>query len=126
MKSIVSKAMDKHQGSSALLDAFVKKLIGRVILFIGLLIGLSSLGVNVSAVLALIGGASFIIGFAMQDTLSNFANGVMLLLYQPFDVDDVVQIGGVSGSVEAVTLVNTRLRTFDNKRILVPNRSVWG
>jgi small conductance mechanosensitive channel len=126
VKRLVSAAMDKHQGSSTLLDTFVKKLIGRVVLFIGFLIALSTLGINVSAVLALIGGASFIIAFAMQDTLSNFANGVMLLIYQPFDVDDAVELGGVSGTVEAVTLVNTRIRTFDNKSVLVPNKSVWG
>ena len=47
----------------------------------------------------MIGGASFIIGFAMQDTLSNFANGIMLMVYQPFDVGDAVEVGGVSGKV---------------------------
>jgi small conductance mechanosensitive channel len=126
IKRIVSAALDRHKGSSALLDKFIKKLIGRVIFFVGLLIGLSTLGVKVGAMLALIGGASFIVAFAMQDTLSNFANGVMLLLYQPFDVGVVVEVGGVTGVVDSVSLVNTTITTFDNKRVLVPNKSVWG
>lgn len=95
-------------------------------IFIGFLVGLSTLGVNVGAMVAFLGGASFILAFAMQDTLSNFANGVMLLIYQPFDVGDAVEIGGVSGAVEAVTLVSTQLRTFDNKKVIIPNKNVWG
>ena len=126
LKRIVGNAMDRHEGTSELLDKFVKKLIGRLVFFIGVLVGLSTLGVNVGALLALIGGASFIIGFAMQDTLGNFVNGVMLLVYQPFDVGDVVEVGGVTGIVDSVSLVSTTIKTFDNKRVLVPNKSVWG
>ena len=83
-------------------------------------------GVNVGALLAVIGGASFIIGFALQDTLGNFASGVMLLIYRPFDVGDVVEVGGVNGKIDSVSLVSTTIRTFDNKVVLVPNRNVWG
>ena len=126
LKRVVGTAMDRHEGSSELLDKFVKKLIGRLVFFIGVLVGLSTLGVNVGALLALIGGASFIIGFAMQDTLGNFVNGIMLLVYQPFDVGDVVEVGGVTGIVDSVSLVSTTIKTFDNKRVLVPNKSVWG
>ncbi|BCX46558.1 mechanosensitive ion channel protein [Haloferula helveola] len=123
---LVSKAMDKHKGSSQLLDRFAGKVVRRGILVIGIIVGLATLGVKVGGLLALIGGGAFIIAFALQDTLSNFANGVMLMIYQPFDVGDAVEIGGVSGSVDSVSLVNTTIRSWDNKIILVPNKSVWG
>lgn len=76
--------------------------------------------------MALIGGSAFIIGFALQDTLGNFAAGLMLLIYRPFDVGDAVEIGGVSGKVDSVSLVTTTITSFDNKVILVPNKAVWG
>jgi len=126
VEKLVNKAMAKHKGSSELLDRFVQKVIRRTILAIGALVALSTLGVQIGPVLALLGGGAFIIGFALQDTLSNFANGVMLLIYQPFDVGDAVEVGGISGSVDSVSLVNTTIRTWDNKVVLVPNKSVWG
>jgi len=123
---IVRTAMHHHEGSSELLDNFVNKITRRIVLAIGLLIGLSTLGVNVSALLALMGGSAFILGFAMQDTLSNFANGIMLLLYRPFDVGDFVEVAGVSGTVRSVSLVSTEITTPDNKVILIPNKQTWG
>ena len=62
----------------------------------------------------------------MQDSLSNFASGLMILFFKPFDVGDVVDAGGVSGSVESVNLVSTTIKTFDNKKMMVPNNRVWG
>jgi small conductance mechanosensitive channel len=84
------------------------------------------LGINLGALLAFVGGGAFIIGFALQDTLGNFAAGMMLLLYRPFDVGDAVELGTVLGKVDNVSLVNTTIRTFDNKVVLVPNKQVWG
>lgn len=126
LTGVVKRAMDKHESSSQLLDKFVTKIVRRGTLLIGLIVALSTLGVNVGAMLALIGGGAFIIGFALKDTLSNFASGVMLMIYQPFDVGSAVEIGGVSGSVDAVSLVSTTIRSWDNKIILVPNSKVWG
>ncbi|MGB1130898.1 MAG: mechanosensitive ion channel domain-containing protein [Haloferula sp.] len=126
VEKLVNKAMAKHKGTSELLDRFVEKVIRRTLLAIGALMALSTLGVQIGPLLALLGGGAFIVGFALQDTLSNFANGVMLLIYQPFDVGDAVEVGGISGSVDSVSLVNTTIRTWDNKVVLVPNKSVWG
>lgn len=119
-------ATNKSQTMSELLKNFLGKFVKRGVLFIGVLVALSTIGVNVSALAALIGGGAFIIGFALQETLGNFAAGIMLLFYRPFDVGDVVEVGGVSGSVDNVSLVNTTIRSFDNKVILVPNKQVWG
>ena len=95
-------------------------------MIVGVIVGLGTVGINVAALLTVIGGASFIIAFALQDTLSNFAAGVMLLIYRPFDVGDMVEVGGVSGKIDQVSLVSTIIRTFDNKIVLVPNKNVWG
>jgi len=123
---IVDRALGRHKGTSALLDRFIHKIVVRGIVLVGVIIGLSTLGVNVGALLALIGGGAFILGFALQDTLANFANGIMLMIYQPFDVGDAVDVAGVSGSVDSVSLVNTTIRSWDNQVILVPNKLVWG
>lgn len=123
---LVKRATERQTKLSGLLKAFINKLVRRVVLFIGLLVALSTLGVNVGAMFALIGGGAFIIGFALQDTLGNFAAGLMLLIYRPFDTGDVVEIADVSGKVDSVSLVSTTIRTFDNKVVLVPNKEVWG
>lgn len=124
--SIVRKATSMHKDMSALLRAFINKFVRRLILLIGLLVALSTIGVKVGALLALIGGGAFIIGFALQDTLGNFAAGLMLLIYRPFDEGDVVSVGGVTGKVKHVSLVSTTIVTPDNQIILVPNKNVWG
>ena len=123
---LVKHATDKHLEWSELLERFINKLVKRAILAVGLLVALSTIGVNVGALLAVIGGGAFVVGFALQDTLGNFAAGLMLLIYRPFDVGDFVEVGGVTGKVDSVSLVTTTIRTPDNKVILVPNRSVWG
>ena len=123
---VVRKATSMHEGMSDLLKRFINRMVRRTILVIGLLVALSSLGVNIGALLALIGGGAFIIGFALQDTLGNFAAGIMLLIYRPFDVGDAVEVASVNGKVDSVSLVSTTIRTFDNKVVLVPNKQVWG
>ena len=64
--------------------------------------------------------------FALQDTLSNFASGLMIMFYKPFDVDDIVDVSGVGGKVKSMTLVTTTIMTPDNKLMVVPNNSIWG
>lgn len=93
---------------------------------LGILVGLSQLGLNLTPVLTGFGIAGVIIGFALQDTLSNFAAGMMLLIYKPFDVGDFVFAGGVDGKVSHMSLVNTTIKTFDNQIIIVPNSKIWG
>ncbi|MGD9314872.1 MAG: mechanosensitive ion channel, partial [Desulfobacterales bacterium] len=82
--------------------------------------------INIGPLLAAIGAAGFIIGFALQGTLSNFAAGIMILIYRPFDVDDLVDIGGTLGKVDAMTIVSTTLKTVDNQIVVLPNNMIWG
>jgi small conductance mechanosensitive channel len=69
---------------------------------------------------------SFIVGFALQGILGNFASGIMILIYRPFDVDDLIDVGGIFGKVEKMSLVSTSLLTLDNQLFIVPNSKIWG
>ncbi len=110
---------------SSLMRDFLAKLVRRVVLVIGFVVALTALEINTAPLLAAIGAAGFVVAFALQDSLSNFASGIMILLYRPFDVGDVVETGGVSGKVTALNLVSVTINSFDNKTVLVPNNNVW-
>ncbi len=111
---------------SQLLQNFFITWTSRAFIIIGLVVGLQTIGVEMGPVIASLGVAGFIVGFAIQGTLSNFASGLMLLVYQPFDVGDVVEINGVTGKVKELTIVNTTMETPDNKYVIIPNSNVWG
>ena len=74
----------------------------------------------------MIGAAGLVIGFALQGTLSNFASGLLIMIYRPFDVGDVIEAAGAKGKVEGMTLVTTLIRTMDNQSVYIPNNTVWG
>jgi small conductance mechanosensitive channel len=111
---------------SRLLRRMVISIVFNTVLLGGVLIALAQVGISLGPVLAGMGLVGFVIGFALQDTLSNFAAGMLILIYRPFDVDDVIEAGGVSGKVSAMSLVNTTFLTFDNQTIIVPNGKIWG
>lgn len=110
---------------SNLLQNFVSRMIYWLIMGVGIIVVLSLFGIDMTPLLAVFGGASFIIGFAMQSTLGNLASGLLLMVTKPFDVGDVVDAAGVSGTVRNVSIVSTTILTFDNQVIVVPNTMVW-
>ena len=111
---------------SHLLREFLIKMAGRIVLVVGFLFGVAQLGVELGPLLAGLGIAGFIVGFALQDVLSNFASGLMILFYRPFDVGDTIETAAVRGQVEDMTLVSTMILTFDNQMLVVPNSKIWG
>lgn len=126
-KRLLTKAFDTSRlRVSQLLKRVAISTTQNVIMIIGILIALSQLGIAIGPMLAGLGIAGFILGFALQDTLSNFASGMMILLYRPFDVGDVVEAGGVFGKVSHMSLVNTTILTFDNQTLVIPNNKIWG
>lgn len=126
-RKMVRKAVsNKNLKFSILMQDFFVALSSKAVWVIGFLIALSQLGINLTPVLAGFGVAGVVIGFALQDTLSNFASGMMLLIYRPFDVGDFVNAGGVDGKVNHMSLVSTTIRTFDNQTLIVPNKTIWG
>lgn len=131
LKNITSKMVKKGVSSpnlrmSQLMQEFFVSMSGKGVFCIGLLIALSQIGLDLTPILTGFGVAGVIIGFALQDTLSNFASGMMLLIYRPFDVGDFVEAGGVSGKVSHMSLVSTTIKTFDNQILIVPNSKIWG
>ena len=120
------RAVAKAKGASALLKDFLVNVVHKATFLVGLVVALSMLEVNIGPFLAAIGAAGFIIGFALQGTLSNFAAGIMILLYRPYDIGNFVNVAGISGTVSAMTLVSTTLTLPDNQTVIVPNNSIWG
>jgi small conductance mechanosensitive channel len=123
---ITQKATRRMKKTSELLRDFFVNTVKKITFFIGLVIALSVLGVDIGPFLAAIGAIGFIIGFALQGTLSNFACGIMILLYRPYDIGNVVTVAGVTGKVSAMSLVSTTIHTPDNQVVVVPNSSIWG
>jgi small conductance mechanosensitive channel len=120
------KALSKSKNLSTLLREFVVMSARRLVFIIGLFVGLAALEINIGPVLAIIGAAGFVIAFALQNSLSNFASGILMLIYRPFDMGDMINVAGVLGKVESMNLLSTQLRTTDNQLVIVPNNSVWG
>lgn len=124
---VIEKALiESHLQLSELLRRMLISIVRNVIIVVGLLIALSQIGINLGPLLAGLGVVGFIIGFALQDSLSNFAAGMMILIYRPFDVGDLIDTGGISGKVSHMSLVNTTILTLDNQTILIPNNKIWG
>jgi small conductance mechanosensitive channel len=124
--AVVGRSLGRLRQASSLMRKFLVNFVRKATLLVGLVIAASMLGIDIGPLLAAIGAAGFILAFALQESLGNFASGLMILLYRPFDVDDFVSVAGVSGKVETMTLVSTSIKTPDNRLIIVPNGSVWG
>lgn len=126
-KRVVIKVVRAPQSHlSTLVQNFIISISAKLIMLIGILVALSQIGFNLGPLFTGLGVAGIVIGFALQDTLSNFAAGMMILIYRPFDVEDIVEAGGVDGMVSHMSLVNTTIRTFDNQIFIVPNSCIWG
>lgn len=120
------KALAISPCNSTILNDFIISSSRRLTLLVGFLVGLSALEFNIGPVIAIIGAASFVVAFALQGTLSNFASGIMIMFYRPFDVGDLIDVSGEYGIVKSMNLVSTSVMTFDNKLMVVPNNDIWG
>lgn len=108
-----------------MLQSFVMSIAYFLFLLITIIASLSQLGINTSSLVALIGAAGLAIGLALQNSLQNFAAGVMLLIFKPFKKGDFIEAGGKSGKVEQMGILMLELRTGDNKTVLIPNGKVF-
>ncbi|MFK7789329.1 MAG: mechanosensitive ion channel family protein [Phycisphaeraceae bacterium] len=106
------------------LARFFGKMVYYLVLIIGVMIALGTVGIEVTSFAAILAAAGFAIGMALSGTLGNFAAGVMLLIFRPFSVGDVVNAAGVTAKVNAIELFTTTLDTPDNRRIIVPNSAI--
>jgi small conductance mechanosensitive channel len=122
----IEKAVANIKSASGLLKEFIVNISRKAIFIVGFVVALSMLEINVGPLLAAIGAVGFIMGFALQGTLSNFAAGIMILIYRPYDIGDLVDVGGTLGKVDAMTIVSTTLRKPDNQKVVIPNNMIWG
>ena len=126
VRMILRRVMSGDHVTSHLLRDFIISSSGRVIIAIGFLLALSALEVNLAPLLAVIGAAGFVVAFALQGTLSNFASGLLIMVFKPFDVGDDVEVGGgIKGKVTHVTIFSTYIRTDDGITKIVPNDNIW-
>lgn len=129
LSGLVRRAMGRIHGRSApdlTLQGFVASLVRYAVLAMGLVAILQQLGVKATSIVAVLTAASLAIGLAVQGALSNIAAGVMILLFRPYRVGDLIETGGKKGVVRALDLVLTELATEDNLRIVIPNNKVFG
>ncbi len=108
------------------LGKFAGRMTAHGIMVLILLGVLSRFGFDVSSFAAVLAAGGFAIGIALQGTLSNFAAGVMLLVFRPFRVNDYIKVAGVEGTVDEIDLFTTRLNSPDNRHFIVPNGQVFG
>lgn len=123
---LVDRALTVARITTELMHSVIVRMVRRVTLLIGIIVGLSTMGINIGPILAVVGAAGFVVAFALQDTLSNFASGIMIMIYQPFDVGDLISVGGVTGEARSMNLVSTTIATQDNQLLIVPNNAIWG
>ena len=124
---IVRKSVDRAKGgSSELFRDFIVTTVRKLVTFVGVVVALSFIQVEIGPFLAAIGAVGFIVGFALQGTLNNFAAGLMILFHRPYDVGDVVSAGGITGKVDSMSMGSTVFKTADNQTVIVPNGSIWG
>jgi small conductance mechanosensitive channel len=127
VRSLIGRMLARmRHGPSQLLQKFMLDMSGRLVIFFGILAGLSALEINLSPLLAIIGASGFVVAFALQGTLSNFASGLLIMINKPFDVGDNVDVGGgIQGKVEELNIFSTLIRTPEGLSKLVPNNTIW-
>jgi len=123
LASVGRKAMAEG-GVEDTLSRFLGKIIYYGLLTAVVIAAADQVGIKTTSFLAILGAAGLAIGLALKDSLSNFASGVMLILFRPFVVGDYVTAGGVSGTVQQIDIFSTIFLTVDNQKIIVPNAGI--
>ena len=125
ISNLLEKALRKSGTDSMLVD-FLGSITYGVLIIAVVLAAVDSLGVNVTSLMAILGAAGLAVGLALKDSLSNFAAGVMIIIFRPFKIGDFITAGGAAGVVDEIGLFATLMHTGDNQRIIVPNSAILG
>lgn len=125
VRRVLRKALQRSRMDETLIPFVVSLVHYGLLLFIGVAV-LNTVGIQTASIVAVMGAAGLAVGLALQGTLSNFAAGVLLLLFRPFSKGDFIDAGGTSGTVDAIRLFTTTLNTADNVQVIIPNSNVWG
>lgn len=124
VQNTLEKLLRKRSVDEVLVD-FLGTIVYALILIAAVIAAVDQMGIPATSFMAIIGAAGLAIGLALKDSLSNFASGVMLVLFRPFSKGDFVDAGGILGTVDEIHLVSTILTTPDNKQIIVPNSLMY-
>lgn len=116
----------RARGVDKTLVPFLSSLVYYMAMAVVVIAVLSLFGIQTTSLVAVLGAAGLAVGLALQGTLSHFAAGVMLLIFRPFKVGDLVEVGGTLGVVQEVGIFTTTLRSVDNIKITVPNSQIYG
>lgn len=118
-KLIIRKGVDPS------LQVFLKSIIHNLLIILLIICVLGTLGIEMTSFIAILGAAGLAIGLALQGSLANFAGGILILLFKPFKVGDVIEAQGVIASVTVIHIFHTILKSFDNKTIIIPNGKLY-
>jgi small conductance mechanosensitive channel len=124
LTTIVTRLMERSRLDQMLIK-FLHNLLYVVLLVAVVIAAVQTLGVNVTSLLTIIGAAGLAVGLALKDSLSNFAAGVMIIVFRPFKIGDFITVtGNTSGVVDEIGMFSTMMRTADNQRLIIPNSAV--
>ncbi|MBT3505808.1 MAG: mechanosensitive ion channel [Piscirickettsiaceae bacterium] len=121
---MLGKMMARSEVDQILIN-FVSSIAKAVLLLLLIIAALNQVGVDTTSLIALIGAAGLAVGLALQNSLQNFAAGVMMIVFRPFKLGDFIEAGGVVGVVEQISIFSTMLKTGDNREIIVPNGQIY-
>ncbi len=117
------KVMQRQEVDKTL-ETFVSNLVRMVLMVVVIIAAIGQVGIQTTSFIAIFGAAGLAVGLALQGSLSNFASGVLIVMFRPYKVGDFVEAAGIAGVVEQVQILTTVLRTGDNKQIIVPNGQI--
>jgi small conductance mechanosensitive channel len=123
VRGVIRKTM-QSRGIDPMLANFLASILYAILLVAVIIAAVGQLGIQTTPLVAVLGAAGLAVGLALQNSLGNFASGVMLVFFRPFTKGDFVEAGGTSGTVMEVGIFNTVLNTPDNRRIIVPNGQI--
>lgn len=123
--NLFGKVMARSKHDAMLVD-FLKSIINALLMVFVIIAALGQLGVDTTSLAAILAAAGLAIGLSLQGSLSNFAAGVMLLVFRPFKAGDFVEAGGAAGVVKSIGIFTSLMTTGDNKEIIIPNGAIYG
>jgi small conductance mechanosensitive channel len=119
----IGKAMKKNDVDITL-TTFICNLVRVALLVVVIIAAISQVGIETTSFIAIFGAAGLAVGLALQGSLSNFASGVLIVLFRPYKVGDFIEAAGIAGAVTQVQILTTVLKTGDNKQVIVPNSQI--
>jgi len=120
------RTLMQRQEVDKTLETFIGNLLRMVLMVFVIIAAISAVGIQTTSLIAVIGAAGLAVGLALQGSLSNFAAGVLIVMFRPYKVGDFIEGAGIAGVVESVQILQTILKTGDNKQVIVPNSQIMG